>query len=82
MHLTTTLPVGVAKATALVENTPPKAACSRPPVILVPDPTLDVTWAAAAWHNTLRARCFDEDALKTAPGYITTKQHHVGSDNS
>jgi hypothetical protein len=55
----------VARATALVESTPPKAACSRPPVILVPDPTLDVTWAAAAWHNTLRAPCYDEDALKT-----------------
>jgi uncharacterized protein DUF3105 len=29
-------------------------------VILAPDPTLDVRWAASAWTWTLRATCFDE----------------------
>jgi hypothetical protein len=28
--------------------------------ILLPDPTLDVRWAASAWGSTLRANCFDE----------------------
>jgi hypothetical protein len=55
----------VAAARTLVENTPPKMACSRPPVILAPDPTLDVRFAAAAWQYTLRASCFDQDAFAT-----------------
>jgi hypothetical protein len=54
----------VARATALVEGTSPKPACSRPPVILTPDPTLDVRWAAASWGYTLRAPCYDEEALR------------------
>jgi len=29
-------------------------------IILAPDPTLDVRWAASAWTWTLRASCFDE----------------------
>ncbi len=29
-------------------------------VILAPDPTLDVRWAASAWTWTLRSSCFDE----------------------
>jgi hypothetical protein len=32
-------------------------------VILAPDPTLDVRWAAAAWTWTLRADCFDQTAV-------------------
>jgi hypothetical protein len=43
----------------LVANTPSNRACPRPPVIVTPDPTLDVPFAAAAWGYTLRARCFD-----------------------
>ncbi|MGC4094051.1 MAG: DUF3105 domain-containing protein [Polyangiaceae bacterium] len=31
--------------------------------ILVPDPTLDVQWAASAWGFTLRADCFDPDVF-------------------
>lgn len=32
---------------------------SRARVLLLPDPELDVAWAAAAWGHTLRADCFD-----------------------
>jgi hypothetical protein len=40
----------------------PDAGCpSGPPrVLLVPDPLLDVAWAASAWGVTLRAGCFDQ----------------------
>jgi hypothetical protein len=54
-------PDQVAAAKALIDATPPKAGCSRPPVILAPDPTLDVPFAASAWGYTLRAKCFDRD---------------------
>ena len=39
------------------------AACTPARVILMPDPTLDVKWAAAAWTWTLRAECFDDAAF-------------------
>jgi len=51
----------VAAVEAMVSATNPKAGCSRPPVIVAPDPTLDVPFAAAAWGHTLRARCFDRE---------------------
>jgi hypothetical protein len=54
-------PDQVDAAKALVAATPPKAGCSRAPVILAPDPTLDVPFAASAWGYTLRAKCFDRD---------------------
>lgn len=54
-------PDQVAAAKELVAATPSKAGCSRPPVILAPDPTLDVPWAASAWGYTLRAKCFDRE---------------------
>ena len=34
--------------------------CTTPRLILAPDPTLDVRFAASAWTWTLRADCFDE----------------------
>jgi hypothetical protein len=40
---------------------PPKPGCPRPPLIVTPDPTLDVPFAASAWGATLRARCFDRE---------------------
>jgi hypothetical protein len=51
----------VAAAKALMEDTPRKSACPkpRPPVIVAPDPTLQVRFAAAAWGHVLRAACFD-----------------------
>ena len=39
------------------------AACTPARVIMMPDPTLDVRWAAAAWTWTLRAECFDDVAF-------------------
>jgi hypothetical protein len=55
----------VAKATAMIEAWPPKEGCSRPPIIMVPDPNLGVRWAASAWDHTLRASCFNREALAT-----------------
>jgi len=48
-------------AKAWLAGLQPDAACpSGPPrVILVPDPRLDVRWAASSWGFTLRADCFD-----------------------
>jgi hypothetical protein len=39
----------------------PDATCPAGParILLVPDPLLDVTWAASSWGFTLRADCFD-----------------------
>jgi hypothetical protein len=55
----------VAKATKLVQAWPPKDGCARPPIIMVPDPGLDggIRWAAAAWDHTLRATCFNREAI-------------------
>ena len=46
---------------ALYASLPPRESCSGPPVIVAPDPTLDVPFAASAWGVTLRAQCFDRD---------------------
>ena len=56
-------PDEVAAATALHACVTRKPACPRPPVIVVPDPTLDVRFAAAAWGHALKARCFDPAAF-------------------
>jgi hypothetical protein len=44
---------------ALPTDTDPYCPGEKPRVILVPDPTLDVRWAATAWTWTLRACAFD-----------------------
>lgn len=54
-------PDQLAALRAMVEATPTKPLCSRPPIIVAPDPTLDVPFAASAWGHTLRAQCFDRD---------------------
>jgi hypothetical protein len=46
---------------ALYAAVPARPQCSRPPLIVTPDPTLDVPFAASAWGATLRARCFDRE---------------------
>lgn len=38
---------------------------SRARVLLVPDPELDVAWAASAWGHTLRADCFDAEVFSS-----------------
>lgn len=56
-------PDEVARAQAVIDAQPADPLCTAPDVrrvILAPDPTLDVRWAAAAWTWTLRADCFDE----------------------
>lgn len=52
----------VAAAQAMIDALPVDPGCVAPTkrrVILAPDPTLDVRWAATAWTWTLRAPCFD-----------------------
>jgi hypothetical protein len=53
-------PDEVARAQAFIDALP--ADCGSPPrrVILLPNPALDVRFAASAWGFTLRADCFDE----------------------
>jgi hypothetical protein len=36
---------------------------TQPRALLIPDPNLDVRFAATAWQNTLKADCFDEAAF-------------------
>jgi hypothetical protein len=51
----------VARAQAFIDALPADGTCpSGRRVILAPDPTLPVRWAATAWTWTLRADCFDE----------------------
>lgn len=55
-------PTEVAAAQAWIDSLPaadPTCPGEKPRVILVPDPTLDVRWAAAAWTWTLRWCAFD-----------------------
>jgi hypothetical protein len=57
----------VAAAQALLDAQAEDATCYGTPskrrAVLVPDPTLDVPWAASAWGFTLRAQCFDAEAF-------------------
>lgn len=52
-------PTEVAAIEEVVAAVPVRPGCARPPVIVTPDPTLDVPFAASAWGHTLRAGCFD-----------------------
>jgi hypothetical protein len=53
---------------ALVRSLPDDPLCAtgavKKRVVLVPDPTLDVRFAASAWGATLRAPCFDADGFR------------------
>jgi len=55
----------LAAAKAWLAELKPDATCSTGPAraLLVPDPDLDVPWAASAWGFTLRADCFDPQAF-------------------
>jgi hypothetical protein len=55
----------IAAAKAWLAQLSPDAACpgGTPRVLLVPDPQLDVAWAASSWGFTLRAECFDPEAF-------------------
>jgi uncharacterized protein DUF3105 len=59
-------PDEVARAQTFLDSLPLDSAGGCPStrrVILAPDPTLPVRWAATAWTWTLRADCFDETAF-------------------
>jgi Protein of unknown function (DUF3105) len=59
-------PDEVGRAQTFIDSLPLDAAGGCPStrrVILAPDPTLPVRWAATAWTWTLRADCFDETAF-------------------
>jgi Protein of unknown function (DUF3105) len=59
-------PEEVAAAKAWIAGLPTDGSCGEPPrVVLAPDPTLDVRWAASAWGWTLRAATFDPAAFQT-----------------
>ncbi len=62
----------LARAQAFMAAGPPDPQCSTPRVILVPDPSLEVRWAAAAWTWTLNADCFDE------PTFLKFVADHLG----
>ncbi len=52
------------RAQAFINALPADPVCpTNHRVILAPDPTLPVRWAATAWTWTLRADCFDEVAF-------------------
>jgi hypothetical protein len=54
----------VARAQAWVDALPPDPSCTpNHRIILAPDPTLSVRFAATAWTWTLRSDCFDETAF-------------------
>ena len=55
----------IVAAKAWLAGLSPDATCAAGParVLLVPDPELDVPWAASAWGFTLRAKCFDAVAF-------------------
>ena len=55
----------VAQAQALIDGLAPDPGCAgaRMKIVLSPDPSLEVRWAASAWTWTLRAACFDKQAF-------------------
>lgn len=55
----------LAAAKAWLATLAPDTQCAgqTPRVLLVPDPLLDVRWAASSWGWTLRADCFDAEAF-------------------
>src|SRR5262249_46340192 len=54
----------VGRAQALIDTLPPDPSCGTSRrLILAPDPTLPVRWAATAWTWTLQADCFDATAF-------------------
>ncbi len=56
-------PDEVARAGAWIDALPPDPSCPSHRIVLAPDPTLGVRWAASAWTWTLRSDCFDESTF-------------------
>lgn len=58
-------PDELTRAEQLLDELPSDPSCpGGHRVLLVPDPLLDVRWAASAWGFTLRAGCFDPVAFR------------------
>ena len=83
----------LAAAQAWIDALPPEPATSpcagdAPRVILAPDPTLDVRWAATAWTWTLRACSFDAPMFRSffdahyGQGRETVCRSQVDADQS
>jgi len=56
----------VAALQAYLDGLPPDPSCEpevKHRVVVVPDPELDVRFAAAAWGTSLKSECFDLEAL-------------------
>jgi len=70
-------PAEVAQAQAFIDGLAPDAACGGGPmkIVLAPDHTLDVRWAASAWTWTLRSNCFDMAAFSS---FVSS--HYDGPD--
>jgi Protein of unknown function (DUF3105) len=62
-NCTTDCAADIAAAKAWLGKLTADIACPGPRILLVPDPKLDVAWAASSWGFTLRADCFDPDAF-------------------
>jgi Protein of unknown function (DUF3105) len=67
----------VQAAREVMAAAPARPGCPRAPVILTPDPTLDVRFAAAAWGHVLRAPCFDRQAF----GDFIAERRDKGPEN-
>jgi hypothetical protein len=67
----------VAQAQALIDGLVPDPGCAgaRMKIVLSPDPSLEVRWAASAWTWTLRAACFDKQAFA-----LFVDEHYQGPD--
>jgi hypothetical protein len=55
----------IESAKAMLSELAPDPGCGASRVLLVPDPKLDVTWAASAWGYNLRSDCLDEGRMKS-----------------
>jgi hypothetical protein len=57
-------PDEVSQAQSLIDGLAPDPGCGAPmKIVLAPDPSLDIRWAASAWTWTLRTTCFDKQAF-------------------
>jgi len=70
-------PTEVARIQAFIDALP--ADCTGPPrrIILLPNPALDVRFAASAWGFTLKADCFDPSAFSA---FVAAHYNHAPED--
>lgn len=65
-------PAIVAALSRVVTEARVSASCPMKPIIITPDPALDVTVAAAAWGYTWRSSCLDQAAIADLVRFVTT----------